>query len=455
MRKPTIVLVEGDEALRRNVQKMLQHHGWSVIVSLDTTTVLQTVHNTSPDLVIVGSSEDSPWQGMELAQHLHRRDRTLPVILLPPYSSEELVIAALRAGVHDYFKPPFSLADLAASAQSCLADGFAQKPQSIPATAAVSLMNSPLMIGDSPSMRQIKAYIEKIACTDSSVLITGETGTGKELAAALLHRNSPRHQKPFLCLNCAAIPDSLLESELFGYERGAFTGAHTTSAGILQRAEGGTVFFDEIGDMSLYAQAKILRAIDRKEIQRLGGKRSIPLNIRLIAATNGNVEHLVSLGTFRKDLYFRLNVVRILLPPLRERKEDIPLLVAYYIQEANHRFGREVERLTDEAMTCLLHYEWPGNVRELKNLIEATFVSLPARHLSVVDLPELFYQQLRDASLSPQDEQNQILSALCTTNWNKSKAAQQLHWSRMTLYRKMAKYHIVRGGRGAVAQTRL
>jgi DNA-binding NtrC family response regulator len=447
MRKPTIVLVEGDETIRRNVQKLLLHHGWAVIVSLDTTAVLQTVHSISPDLVIVGSSEDGPWQGIELAQHLHRQDRKLPVILLPPYSSEELAIAALRAGVRDYFRPPFSLADVAASVQCCLADGFAQEPQSIPATTTVSLMNSPFITGKSQSIRQIKAYIEKIACTDSTVLITGETGTGKELVAALLHRNSPRHQKPFLCLNCAAIPDSLFESELFGYERGAFTGAHTTSAGVLQRAEGGTVFFDEIGEMSPYAQAKILRAIDCKEVQRLGGKRSIPLNIRLIAATNGDVEHLVSTGTFRKDLYFRLNVARIFLPPLRERKEDIPLLVAHYIREANHRFGREVEHLTDKAMTCLLRYEWPGNVRELKNLIEATFVSLPARHLSVIDLPELCYQQLRDAAPSPQDEQNQILSALCTTNWNKSKAAQQLHWSRMTLYRKMAKYHIVRGGR--------
>ncbi|MGH8008962.1 MAG: sigma-54 interaction domain-containing protein, partial [Candidatus Binatia bacterium] len=302
------------------------------------------------------------------------------------------------------------------------------------------------MVGESPLMREVKAYLLKVAATDSPALITGETGTGKELVVEWIHQQSPRRRKPLVCLNCAAIPDSLLESELFGYEKGAFTGAHARKEGQLQLADGGTVFFDEIGDMSPYAQAKILRAVESKEVQRLGGKNGVPVNVRVIAATNRNLERLMAEEKFRADLYFRLNVAQIHLPPLRERKEDLPALCDYYIREMNRRFGREVEGFTDEAHAILLRHDWPGNVRELKNLIEATFINLPPRRISLMDLPEPFRRRLREAEELPRDERDHLLSALFATNWNMSKAAQQLCWSRMTLYRKMAKYHVVRGG---------
>jgi transcriptional regulator with PAS, ATPase and Fis domain len=279
--------------------------------------------------------------------------------------------------------------------------------------------------------------------TDSTVLLLGETGTGKELAARLIYQNSSRHKKPFICVNCAALPENLLESELFGYERGAFTGAIGSKRGKFEMANGGTIFLDEIGDMSPYAQAKILRVIERKEVYHLGGKASIPLDFRIIAATNQNLERLVTEGTFRKDLYYRLNVARIYLPPLRERKEDIPLLIEHLIGELNRRFGREVEGFTQKALELLLRYDWPGNVRELKNLLEATFINLPSQKISFIDLPEAFQRRLKEAEGLPQNERDRVLSALFATNWNKSKAAQKLRWSRMTLYRKMAKYDIV------------
>jgi len=442
MRKPTILIMTGDTTLYQKVQELVRPQGEVVRATSPTTISLQTLRHASPDLVIIGPNQENPAYSVETAARLHRWDKTVPVILLMPHSSEELVLTALRAGVRDYFKLPFAFADLAVSIGSCLAEVRVQESQVTPCPSLDGDADRQLMIGDSLPTRQIKDFLGKVALTDSTVLITGETGTGKELAAALIHQHSRRSRRPLISINCAAIPDDLLESELFGYERGAFTGAHATKAGMLQLAEGGTVFLDEIGDMSLYAQAKILRAIDSKMVQHLGGKRSIPLNIRIIAATNRPLEQLVDTETFRKDLYFRLNVARVHLPPLRERREDVPLLLAHYIQEANGRFGRQVESFTDEALACLLRYAWPGNVRELKNLVEASFVNLPSLHITYMDLPDMFRRQCEATADLPQDERDRVLYALLATKWNKSKAAEKLHWSRMTLYRKMAKYHI-------------
>jgi transcriptional regulator with PAS, ATPase and Fis domain len=297
------------------------------------------------------------------------------------------------------------------------------------------------MIGDSPAMRSIRTYIGKAAATDSSVLITGETGTGKELVAELLHKNSARAHKALVCINCAAIPDTLLESELFGYERGAFTGAQAATQGKLEIANGGTIFFDEIGEMTPFAQAKILRVTEGKEIHRLGGRKGISLNIRIVAATNRDLESMAMEDKFRKDLYFRLNVGRVHLPPLRERKCDIPALVDHYTKEFNTRFGASVNRVSHEALDRLLDYPWPGNIRELKNVIESVFVSRPASEITMADLPDWFCKRAL-APASPRSEADRLLIALRECNWNKSAAAEKLNWSRMTLYRKMAKYHL-------------
>jgi transcriptional regulator with PAS, ATPase and Fis domain len=307
---------------------------------------------------------------------------------------------------------------------------------------ASALIGGELMIGDNPLLNEIKAYILKVAPTDSSVLITGETGTGKELVAQLIHNNSPRCQRPMVCINCAAIPDSLLESELFGHEKGAFTGAHSSQEGRLKLAEAGTVFFDEIGDMSPHAQAKILRTLESKEVYRLGGKSSIHANIRVVAATNQDLDQLTDQGKFRKDLFFRLNVARIVLPPLRSRKEDIPQLLAHFIGRFNRLFDQQVEGIDDQALQYLLRHDWPGNVRELKNLLEATFLGRPSRRIMLTDLPEKFRLWCDSVQERPLTEQERLLAALYSTNWNKSKAAQRLHWSRMTLYRKIAKYQL-------------
>ena len=299
------------------------------------------------------------------------------------------------------------------------------------------------MVGNSLPMWKVKTYLRKVAVTDSHVLITGETGTGKELAAQYIHRHSTRHTKPLVTINCAALPDGLLESELFGYERGAFTGATSSYCGKLKLADGGTVLFDEIGDMSPYAQAKILRVIETREVYPLGGRRSVPLDIRIIAATNRNLDQRMANNEFREDLYFRLNVARVRLPPLRDRKEDIPLLIDHFLQKFGAQFEGTIEGFSDEAMERLRSHDWPGNIRELMNLTERIFIDPPQGKVTVADLPKSMQNRSPALQETKPAEREILLYALSQTNWNKSKAAERLHWSRMTLYRKIAKYHIV------------
>ncbi len=298
------------------------------------------------------------------------------------------------------------------------------------------------IVGNSLEIWKLKTYLRKVAATDSHVLITGETGTGKELAAQYIHQHSPRGTKPLVTINCAALPDGLLESELFGYDRGAFTGAVASYAGKLKLAEGGTVFFDEIGEMSPYAQAKILRVIESKEVYPLGGRHSIPVNVRIIAATNRNLDGKTGNYGFRQDLYFRLNVARIKLPPLRDRREDIPLLIDHFVDQFRVKSGRNIAGFTDEAMEMLKRSDWPGNVRELMNLIERIFIDPPAEKIDVSDLADTMQSTQAHPRAGGPEERELLLYTLSQTNWNKSQAAERLQWSRMTLYRKIAKYHI-------------
>ncbi len=288
-------------------------------------------------------------------------------------------------------------------------------------------------------MAAVRAEIDSARLTDIHVLITGETGTGKELVAEGIHEGSDRRGRPFVRINCAAIPESLVESELFGHERGAFTGAESHRGGLLGDGAGGTVFFDEVGDMSPLAQAKILRVIENKEVRRLGGRGAIPIDIRILAATNQELEQLVSCGAFRADLYYRLNVARIHVPPLRQHKEDIPALADHYIKECNDRFGGTVEGVDDAVLQRWLEYDWPGNVRELRNVVESSFLKARSGRISLSHLSDHFLELL-ERRRGAVDERQQLLDALFRSDWNKTRAAAALRWSRMTLYRRLAKH---------------
>jgi DNA-binding NtrC family response regulator len=291
-------------------------------------------------------------------------------------------------------------------------------------------------------MRDLKRELARVANSASTVLITGETGTGKELAAEFIHENSARSSKPFVCINCAAIPESLLESELFGHAKGAFTGADDFRDGLLSSASGGTIFLDEIGDMSLCAQAKILRVIEKREVCRVGANRGTQLDIRFVAATNQDLEAMASCGSFRRDLFFRLNVARIHLPPLRERREDIPFLLSHYCRDYSGKAGASTPEFSEDSLRCLLAYGWPGNIRELKNLVESLFLKDLPPTIESEHLPRHLRGVIgHKADLSCQ-ERDSLLAALFSAKWNKSEAARNLQWSRMTLYRKIAKHRI-------------
>lgn len=389
-----------------------------------------------PDLVVI-SSRDAGQDALGLAEEIRGSCRSLPVILAVSRGSEYLAVSALRLRVDDYFSAPFTPSEVAASVRRLLLP-----EQDLSASQNSKSTASDLMVGHSAEIEKIKSYLLKVAPTDSTVLITGETGTGKELVAELIHGNSLRKQKAFVCINCAAIPETLLESELFGYEKGSFTGAMAPFQGKLGVASGGTAFLDEIGDLTPYGQTKILRLVEAKEVQRLGATRKVAVDLRIIAATSADLDHLAAEGRFRKDLYFRLNVGRVHLPPLRDRKEDIPALLRHYTDLLNRQLGRNVEGFSSDATRSLLEYDWPGNIRELRNLLERVFVTAAGPTVTVADLPDPFHRR-ESPRLSPASEKELLLSALSSTNWNRTKAAGRLNWSRMKVYRKMKKYAVV------------
>jgi DNA-binding NtrC family response regulator len=418
----------------------LQRYGVRVTEQVADASVGNLESGPCPDIVLIKQSEVDQRKWQQLAEQWRRVHPSVPVILVTLGGSEDLAIAALRSGVRDYLRLPMSPDALFAALERCLP------------TKAASITppdkndcKTDVMVGSSEVLSRIKTYMTRVAASDCTVLVTGETGTGKELAAEFIHHQSARRDKPFVCLNCAAIPDSLLESELFGHTRGAFTGADSLSDGLLASAEGGTVLLDEIGDMSLSAQAKILRVLEKKTVSRVGGTQERRIDVRFVAATNQDLESMANRGDFRRDLYYRLNVARVELPPLRDRKEDIPLLVDYYRQRLAGSGGTHI---SEECLRSISHYDWPGNIRELRNVLETCFLNCAGNEVHAEHLPRRFREVIQtDRTIAP-DERDRLFEALCATQWNKSRAAETLQWSRMTLYRKMAKYRIPNASTG-------
>jgi two-component system response regulator HydG/two-component system response regulator AtoC len=323
-----------------------------------------------------------------------------------------------------------------------------------PSTTETGRKASTPWIGAGAVADHIRSLVPRIAASDCNVLITGETGTGKELTAELIHVQSGRARHPFVSINCAAIPETLLESELFGYERGAFTGAGASSSGRLSAAHRGTAFLDEVGDMSPASQAKVLRLVEDKEVTRLGSTRTMRVDARIIAATNQKLEALVAQGRFRSDLFFRLNVARVHLPPLRERKGDIPALLAHYVSALRSGRSGTVEGFSRDAIGALTAYDWPGNIRELRNLVERVLVQVRSAMADVDDLPDEIRTSLEvrragcdDETDAKSGERARLRSALAAANGNKSEAARALCCSRMTLYRRMARCGLNGGSR--------
>jgi two-component system response regulator AtoC len=356
-----------------------------VVVRATAEDALDTLRADRFDLVLLDVRLPG-MSGLVAVESVLRIDPHIPIIVMTAHGSRDGAIEAIRRGAYDYFTKPFRLEEMEIVIRRAL-----EKRRLL---AEIDRLRSELasgargrMVGTSRAMGVVFHLIERVAPTDSTVLILGESGTGKELIAENVHQQSPRRDRPFIKLNCAAIPEALLESELFGHEKGAFTGALTRKPGKFELADGGTILLDEIGDMSLTTQSKILRVLQEREFERVGGTVTVRVDVRIIASTNKELSRAVKDGRFRDDLYFRLNVVTIHVPPLRERREEIPDLVTHFLNEANARLGRAVQRVSPDAMAALMEYEWPGNVREVKNAIERAVVVTEGEVVLLNSLP--------------------------------------------------------------------
>jgi two-component system, NtrC family, response regulator AtoC len=456
---PHVLIVDDELNIRRVLAAMLAREGYEVTTAEDGEQALAVLQKT-PVHVVVTDLVMPRVGGMELLQRIGADFPDVPVIMITAHGTVDSAVAALKAGAFDYITKPFEqdeLKKIIAKATRAH-DLERQNVHSGPAEG-----DRPPLVGQSLAMRQIDDIVAKVADSPSTVLITGESGTGKELIARELHQRSSRHDKPLIKVNCAAIPKDLVESELFGYEKGAFTGAVGSKPGRFELADGGTLFLDEIGEIPVEMQVKLLRALQESEFERVGGIKTIRVDVRLIAATNRDLKALIADGRFREDLYYRLAVVPISLPPLRERKGDIPLLVEHFLRKYDRRLGKRVTGLDEEAMQMLLAYGWPGNIRELENLMERSVLFADGPIIEGASLPDALREkahggQVPIAAVGPlgaiaapsgasmkeivrqaqaELEKELITRALEETGGNVTRAAKRLQISRKSLQVKM------------------
>lgn len=463
----TIIVIDDDDQLRKSFEKLLIEEGYIVRSAASGEAGLKLVREKVPDLVILDVRLPG-MNGLETFQHIHKIEPKLPVIIMTAFGTTETAIEATKMGAFDYILKPFDIPDmLLVIGQALEAGRFMRSP--VDMDVIPDRASREALIGRSRPMQDVYKAIGRVSPTDATVLIRGDSGTGKELVARAVYQHSLRANKPFLVINCVAIPENLLESELFGYEKGAFTGAVHRRVGKIEQAHGGTVFLDEIGDMPASIQAKILRLLQEKSIERLGGRETIPVDVRIIAATNRNLEEALSKGRFREDLYYRLKVVTIWLPPLRERPGDIPLLTEYFLAKYAEEVNMDNPGITVEAMEILNNYLLPGNVRELGNTIQKVLIFNRGAPVRAEDISqaisgedtgkgvgnetgdEAIRQWIRKALASNIKEHifdscmdrfaSMLISeTLNLTGGNRSRAAKILGLSRPTLHSKIEKY---------------
>jgi two-component system response regulator HydG len=437
--KGNLLIVDDEAIVRDSLGKWFSEEGYDVTVAQSAQEALAKMAERCMDLALVDIKMPGT-DGVELQKRMHEIDPEMIVIIMTGYASVETAVTALKNGAYDYISKPFDPDDIAHTIHNALAHRRSEK-ENVRLRETVAAMSQPKeFVGQSPAMMRVFEAIQTVGPTEATVLIRGESGTGKELCARAVHAASPRRFNPLVVIHCGALAETLLESELFGHEKGAFTGAQYRKKGSFEVAEGGTVFLDEIGDISLKTQTDLLRVLQEREITRVGSSQPIKVDFRCIAATNKNLEALVQEGKFRPDLYYRLNVFQIEIPSLRERRSDIPLLVDHFVHRFAASMNKRITRVTPAAMDLLDRYDWPGNIRELENAVERAMVvaqepELRERDFSLkLSAPEHSARTLEDM------ERAHILSVLEDCKGNQTQAAEILDIDRVTLHNKLKKY---------------
>jgi len=449
MQGQNIFVVDDDPSISQILKKILSGEGYHVLEASTGKEALEIFSQSDIDLILMDMILPDA-DGIELAQQMLSEKAHIPVILITAHGNIPKAVEAIKSGLYDFLEKPFDRDRMMVTIRNALSWGHAQ--QELLHYKRNSLERFK-MVGQSAAMQKVYTMIEKIAPTDAPVLITGENGVGKELVAQAIHNGSPRAKKKMIKINCAAIPDTLLESELFGHTKGAFTGAQSAHPGRLQLADGSTLFLDEIGDLSPDAQAKVLRFLESGEVQRVGSTETIHVNVRIIAATNQNLRNLVKEGKFRQDLYYRLEIFPINVPPLRQRREDIPILLNHFMDEYASANGVLQPRLTPAALRYLIGYSWPGNVRQLRHFVERMLILISSDVIDIQHVKSLlFSKDDHDSSDETEDktlrgarknfEREHILAVLAETNGNVTEAAKILGVDRANLYRKMGRLGI-------------
>jgi DNA-binding NtrC family response regulator len=436
-----VLIVDDEPNAIRVLSVILKEEGYHVLESMNVDSAVGIIHNEDVDAIITDLKMPDK-DGFELFKYVSEHHPDMPVMFLTAYGTVESAVNAMTSGAFYYFIKPPDYPRLKNVLAQAIEKHSAKKQFECLKKSAFQTNNLHPLIGKAPSMTTIIQTIETVKDSESSILIQGETGTGKEVIARNIHYTGKRYNKPFVAVNCAAIPRELIESELFGYEKGAFTGAAANRAGKFEEAAEGTIFLDEIGEVELSVQAKLLRVLQEREIERLGTNKKCKVNFRLISSTNRDLKKEVEEGRFREDLFYRINVVRIDVPPLRERRHDIPLLVSEFINNFSLRENR-LFSLSDEVMDSFMQYDWPGNVRQLKNVIERAVVLARGERITVKELPEEIlshHQKIKSVgTVKPLKvlEHQAINDALLVCNGNKSKAAKKLGISRKTFYKRL------------------
>ena len=447
-----ILIVDDEQTMCEMLADDLERHGFLPTWSISSEKALDLLKTQSFDVLLADLNLPN-MNGIELCERIAANRPDIPVIVITAFGSMETAIAAIRAGAYDFVNKPIDTEFLVLALDRAVKHRGLQEKVKLLDQALKRSHRFDRLIGESPLMRKLMNRLERVADTETSILIAGETGTGKELVARALHKRSRRCKNPFVAVNCAALPHSLLESELFGYKRGAFTDAKADRRGLFLQAHGGTLFFDEIGDIPLSLQSKLLRSLEERSARPIGGTSEVPFDVRIIAATNRDIETAIQEGQFREDLYYRINVIQIDLPPLRERGTDILLLARHFVEQFAIRANKQIAGISNSAAEKLLNYSWPGNVRELRNTIERAVVLTGYEKISVDDLPEKIRDYKASRFLLESDtaselvpvqevERRYILHVLKTVGGNKTVAAKVLGLDRKTLYRKLEQYKV-------------